>query len=168
MDRWKHLSYVIDQIKMADSKANFLLAFYVVLTGFLVKDFPEIWHVLQKHYGSNCILFTALVLLLGWMICLIVKFFYYFTRVVKPRIDPKKLLKKDDYVSIIFWGDIANNLKKFREANQDDFQDDLKDQIIANSVVANQKFQYVSKVYDLLPLTVGVYILLKVLLTVLS
>jgi len=161
--KWQ-LEYVIDQIKMADTKINFLLAIYLALLGITVSQTKKIANIfLDACVSWEWKVFTGIIYFL-FLYC-IVRFYCYFVKVVKPRVNPKDILKEENYRSLIFWGDIAN--MKFEEFNNAELErryNDLEKQVFINSCIAESKFGYVTKAYKIFTPTLVIFMVLLILI----
>jgi len=147
--KWQ-LGYVIDQIKLADAKINFLLVVYLALLSVV---FTQIDKIIDILFNPN--------VWLGWktmsvIICLclfacIIKFFHFFINTVKPRTELEKIMDIKNYKSLIFWRDVANmEYDDFKNTPLEKRYDDLDKQIFINSFIANTKFENVKNAYKLL------------------
>ena len=150
--KWQ-LEYVIDQIKMADNKINFLLAIYLVLLGIVASQIEKVTTI----FLNNCICFTWKVIIgiiCALLLGCICKFFYYFINTIKPRTISKEILEEKDYESLIFWKDIANmEYNNFKNATLKSRLGDFKKQVFINSSIAKTKFENVVSAYKVLILT---------------
>jgi len=141
-----HLNYITDQIKMADNKMNFLLAIYLSLIGVVTVNIQKIFDILGKiSWRYKCFFFIDLLILLG---C-VTGFIFLFINAVSPRIDPRKILSDENYISIIFWGDLSKvDMNEFKNIKMESFVEDLQKQILINARIAERKFNSVKNAYN--------------------
>lgn len=161
----KHISifqwqfdYLITQQKMADNKINFLLVVYLSLLGIFLTQIERFLTFIESDL--ICLIWKLIVsiICLGY-IFLNYRFFDNYIKAIKPRIDPRKLLKDSKYISCIFWGDIADHgFNKYANCNIGDLHKDIKKQIYVNSIIAKEKFQNVYRAYSELIFTLIIFI----------
>jgi len=157
--KWQ-LGYAIDQIKMADNKINFLLAIYLVLLGAAISQIEKVISIFLNT--SVCSMWKVVigiicVLFLGF----IVKFFCYFINTIKPRTNPKDILGREDYKSLIFWKDVASmEFEIFKTAELEELYNDLENQVFINSSIAKAKFKSVNSAYKLFLPTLIIFLIL--------
>ncbi len=153
-----HLNYVIDQIKMADNKMNFLLAIFSSLLGATMFRLEKIWYFFIR---SNICCKITLGFIFIVFIGIILYFYFLFNKAINPRIEPKKIINDNNYTSVIFWGDVAQKtLQEFGAHKEKDFKKDIQSQIIINSKIAQQKFNFVKKAYNLIFTAIVLFIIL--------
>ena len=156
--KWQ-LEYVQDQIKVADSKINFLLAIYLVLLGVGVAQAEKVIEIFLN--ASACLEWKVVIgiVYMAFLFC-VANFFWHFISTMKPRTEPQEILGKD-YRSYIFWKDISEmGYKNFRDASLKTLYSDLGKQVFVNSHIAKAKFENVNSAYKLFFLTLIIFLIL--------
>jgi len=157
--KWQ-LAYVIDQIKMADNKINFLLAIYLVILGVAVSQIKKIIDILLNMSVYSIWKVAIGILCVLFLYC-IFKFFYCFINTIKPRTSPKESLREKDYKSFIFWRDITDmGYQNFKNATLENRWGDLEKQVFINSCIAKDKFKNVNGAYKLFHPTLIIFLTL--------
>lgn len=145
--KW-HLSYIIDQIKMADNKINFLLAVYLSLSGITIANIQKILSTFNSLDLCCKAIFTLDLVI--FVACLIYFYITFFMTII-PRAQAGRILNKGMYKSVIFWGDLAQtDINEFDNIEMKDFAEDLQKQILINSRIAAKKFANVRNAYTTL------------------
>ncbi|MDL1971242.1 MAG: DUF5706 domain-containing protein [Candidatus Desulfofervidaceae bacterium] len=160
--KWQ-LEYIMEQIKMSDNKANFLLVIHLALLGSTISQLPQIFRVFSNiHICCKLVLaFVVFFFLYG-----MARFFITFVYTVKPRINPREILGDDNYKSFIFWGDLAKiKVDDYKNIKLENIYEDLEKQIIINARIAKIKFDNVEKAYSILFFpTLTTFIILMILI----
>jgi len=165
--KWQ-FEYVIDQIKVADNKINFLLAVYLALLSIVVTQIREIADIfIDAKYclGQKilCGIFCSF-----FIICIAISFALV-VKTVMPRTDPKKILGEEDYKSPIFWKDVADiGHESFKKIGLEERYSDLEKQVFITSSIAKVKFDSVMKAYILLGPTLIFFLILVILVKVIG
>lgn len=164
-DFWyKALLSVQNDIRLADNKVNFLLAFYSTLFGIFLAQLEKYLTILTKFN-----FFVLLITILGGVfIYSVIRFFFYFYKTVHPRTKPQMLVENIPK-SKIFWGEISfMELDKFKSEakllDNDKILEEILNQLYVNSKIANDKFYNVKEAYNLIPFTLITFILYFALL----
>lgn len=163
--KWQ-LTYVIDQIKMADYKINFLLAIYLAMLGIVVSQIVRMVGIFQSPYV--CLLWKIFVgaIIVVFLLC-IINFFYRFINTVRPRTNPSKILGQNNYKSSIFWKDVSGmDYKNFKNITLKANYKDLMKEVFVNSYIARVKFENVTNAYKSLALTIISFITIFVLISI--
>ncbi|MHA1278052.1 MAG: Pycsar system effector family protein [Candidatus Helarchaeota archaeon] len=157
--RWQ-LEYVIDQIKMADNKINFLLAIYLALVGLIISRVGKVIGIFQNT--NVCLILKVIIGIIGALfLCCAIKFFYHFINTIKPRTNPREILREENYKSVIFWKDIYDmGYKNFNNVSLEIRYEDLEKQIFVNSYIAKVKFGNVTIAYKFLIPTSFLFLIL--------
>ena len=155
--KW-HFDYIMEQIKIADIKINFLLVIYTALMGTLNLLLPE---MINKFSNRPCPYKIAFIAFCLFFLYCFIKFFIYFVKTITPRINPQEILNDNAYRSPIFWGDLAEiKLEDFKKIDLENFRQDLDTQILINARIAKRKFEYVKKAYCILMPTILFFFML--------
>ena len=158
--KWQ-LGYVVDQIRMADNKINFLLAIYLAVLGLAISQIEKVINV----FLNVCACWKIVIGIICFLfLCCIVKFFCYFINTIKPRTESKDTLGEKDYKSLIFWKDVASmKFENFKNTKLEELYNDMKSQVFINCSIAKAKFKNVNSAYNLLLPTLIIFMILFIL-----
>jgi hypothetical protein len=157
--KWQ-MTYAIDQIKLADAKMNFIIVINLALLTLLTAKINEVVNIFNSGIGCP-IQVLVLILTIAYSFCFI-RVIVYIWNTIRPRIYPKEILKNKDYISAIFWGDVAyGSINDFRSIELEKRMDDLYDQVYVNSYIAREKFNNVRGAFNILiPTTIIVFMII--------
>lgn len=148
----QNLRDINEWIKVADNKANFLVAFYTLVVGSLLVQLNEYIKIVENY--KNIIIFIFINLFLLLTIIFIGKSFWLFYSAVHPRISSQRYIKNKQK-SYVFWKDIAsfeyNEFKLIiQDLEIDNLFNDILRQVFINSKICEEKFKNVENAYKLI------------------
>ncbi|MFA5131267.1 MAG: Pycsar system effector family protein [Patescibacteria group bacterium] len=135
-----NLSVIHEWIRSADQKSSIWLAFQGVCLTIIISstDFEKF-----VSYIKNVSCFDIVILILVLILC-----FYSVLKTIFSILPTVKVSTGKE--SMIYFGSIAkNSLKKYKEKmiayDDDDYKDDLLDQIYISSLIVNKKLKFFSE-----------------------
>lgn len=136
---WNILNKTIDWVKYSDTKAVFILTFYGVIFTILYTNASDVYEFVQK----DCVTITLTILT---VISALVSTYCSFIA-INPR------LKNNNPTSIIYFGHICKKFNSYDEYkkdfkikfnNENEYINQLSEQIYINSQIAWKKFENVT------------------------
>jgi hypothetical protein len=150
-----NLKYTHDQITQwidkADNKANIFLAVKLFILGYILEN--------TRSGSTGCNGFLISFLIFSGIS------FFYILRVVYPRLgtDKPKSFIFFRHLSDLFGSDKKKGIESFDKRTDDDFKNDLSEQIISISGVATRKYMDIRSgtIFLILEITLAVAVLLS-------
>ena len=138
-----------EAIKVADNKANFLVAFYTVV---MFVAFPRMvdfwnWYVRAPGHALSILGFFVLAALLLSLVVSV----WHFRQCARPRLDSREYVD-DPMRTNIFWPDIAEHgyqglAERLKGQCYDDVLAEVAQSLYVNSCIARRKFYHVGQCY---------------------
>lgn len=140
-DAYNTLNIINEWIRSSDTKTSILITMIALFSGLSISMYETIKGLI--NFSTNTFLSTVVFILIGLYIGLFIATFYFSFMSLVAR----KGIKDINSESLFFFGNIANLkedefIEKTSNISEKDIINDLKEQIVINSMIANVKFKY--------------------------